>query len=53
LTPDKDRHRCENCGEIFNGSQIRTVSVGTYCRRCLLRLSDEILDAIDDMDNEY
>lgn len=52
MTPDKDRIRCEKCGQIYAGNEIRETSVGTYCYRCLCDISDELLIAIDEIEEE-
>lgn len=52
MTPDKDRIRCDKCGQIFNGKEIRDTSIGTYCYDCLCRISEEILIAIEEIEEE-
>ena len=52
MTPDKDMFRCERCGRIYKGDEIRETSIGTYCYDCLCLISDELLIAIDEIEEE-
>lgn len=52
MTPDKDIFRCDKCGRFYKGKDIRETSVGIYCYDCLCSISDELLIAIDEIEEE-